>query len=182
MAGLEVQARFPIDRPLDGDLGNWWVTHTKPNCEKKIAARLLDHGISYYLPLYTRKIKVGYLGRVRETVSPLFRGYLCFALEREKHNILYDTRNLVRVIKVPHQELFVKELNAVLKALVVGGNLSIRPGLVPGKRVLILSGPLEGTEGIIVERRGEKQLGLSVNMFNQTVFLKIDSATELTTL
>ncbi len=174
-----VKARHPEDRPLDEDLGAWWVVHVKPNCEKQVATYLLNRNISYYLPLHQRKTKVGYWGRTRTTEVPLFSGYLCFALDRERHNLLYDTKKLVRIIKVDDQERFVKELHAIARAIETGEDLLVKPGLVPGRRVLILSGPLEGTEGVVVRRRTERQLALSVQMFNQSVLVKLDSWTKI---
>lgn len=174
-----VKARHPDDRPLDADLGAWWVMHVKPNCEKQVATYLLNRNISYYLPLYERKTKVGYWGRIRTNIVPLFSGYLCFALDRERHNLLYDTKKLVRIIKVDDQESFVKELQSIARAIDTGEELSVKPGLVPGRRVLILSGPLEGTAGVVVNRRAERQLALSVQMFNQSVLVKLDPWTKI---
>ena len=45
--------------------------------------------------------------------------------------------------------------------------------------MLILSGPLEGTEGVVVHRRTERQLALSVEMFNQSVLVKLDPWTKI---
>jgi transcriptional antiterminator RfaH len=177
-----IQARFPLDRPLDEDLGSWWVMHIKPNCEKKVASYLLNRQISYYLPLYKRRSRVGYFKRIRETDAPLFGGYLCFALDREKHSLLYDTQKFVRIIKVEDQAGFVQELNAIARAIETGADLLVEPGLVPGKRVRILSGPMEGIEGIILRRHRERQLALSVRMFNQTVLLTLDPRTKVETL
>lgn len=177
-----IPTRYPVDSPLDEDLGAWWVMHIKPNCEKKVASYLLNRKISYYLPLYKRRSRVGYLKRLRETEAPLFGGYLCFALDREKHFLLYDTQKLVRIIKVEDQEAFVRELNAVARAIETGEDLLVEPGLIPGKRVLILSGPLEGIEGVVVRRHRERQLALSVNMFNQSVLLTLDAGTKVETL
>jgi transcription antitermination factor NusG len=177
-----IQARYPLDKPLDEDLGSWWVMHIKPNCERKVASYLLHRQISYYLPLYKRRSKVGYFKRIRETEAPLFGGYLCFALDREKHSLLYDTQKFVRIIKVEDQENFVRELNAIAKAIETGEDLLVEPGLVPGKRVLILSGPMEGIEGVIVRRHRERQLALSVKMFNQSVLLTLDPFTKVQTL
>ena len=176
-----IPARFPEDRPLDWDVGSWWVLHVKPNCEKMTAAYLLNRNIGYYLPLYEKRTRVGYFRRIRTTVVPLFRGYLCFALEKERHNLLYDSKKLVRIIKVDDQEGFVNELNAVAKAVETGDELFVRPGVVPGKKVYIASGPLEGTEGVVVGGR-TKQLALSVQMFNQSVLVKLDPFTKVEAL
>jgi transcription antitermination factor NusG len=174
-----VKARHPEDRRLDEDLGAWWVVHVKPNCEKQVATYLLNRDISYYMPLYRRKTRVGYWRKIRITEAPLFSGYLCFALDRERHYLLYDTKKLVRIIKIEDQERFVKELNAVAQAIETGEDLLVKPGLVPGRRVLILSGPLEGTEGVVVRSRTERKLALSVQMFNQSVLVKLDSWTKI---
>jgi transcription antitermination factor NusG len=174
-----VPSRFPEDRPLDEDLGCWWVMHIKPNCEKKMAAYLLNRHISYYFPLYREKRSVGYFRTAKLIDVPLFRGYLCFALDKEDHNLLYDTSKFVRIIKVDDQERFVNELSAVARAIDSGSDLVVRQGLVPGKRVVISSGPLEGAEGVILSRRHGAQLALSVRMFNQTVVVKLDAFTSV---
>ena len=177
-----VPPRYPEDRPLEADLGSWWVLHVKPNCEKMVATYLLNRGISYYLPLYEKKTMYGYWGRIRTTVIPLFRGYICFALEKDRHGLLYDTKKLVRIIRVENQEAFVQELTAVSRAIETGQEILVRPGIVPGAKVYIASGPLEGTVGVVVRRQGERQLALSVQMFNQSVLVKLDQFTNVEVL
>ena len=174
-----IPARFPEDRDLEEDLGLWWVIHTKPNCEKQVATYLLNRGISYFMPLYLKKTRFGNLGRIRTSEVPLFSGYLCFALDRPQHVQLYDTKKFVRIIKVDDQESFVRELKNVTAAVRTEQDVQVQGGLVPGKRVLILDGPLEGTEGVVVKHRGVQRLALSVRMFNQTVLVKLDPLTRV---
>ncbi len=178
-AGNKVPARYPQDRLLEEDLGLWWVLHTKPNCEKQLAAYLLNRNISYYLPLRKKTVRIGGLGRIRTSEIPLFGGYLCFALDKQDHTLLYDSKKFVRILKVDDQATFVKELQAVTKAIETYEDLSVHHGLVPGRKVLILSGPLEGTVGVVVRRRRQSKLVLSVQMFNQSVLVTIDPATIL---
>ncbi len=175
----EIPARYPNDRPLDEDLGCWGVLHVKPNCEKMVARYLLNRNISYYFPLYRKKSRVRYFKRFKITEVPLFRGYLCFALPKKDYNLLRDSKKLVRIVGVDDQERFVKELQAVAKAVETGDDLLVETGLVAGKRVLVLSGPLEGTQGTIVKRRKERHLAISVHMFNQTALLRLDPSTKL---
>ena len=178
---IPVPAKFPEDLSLDQELGHWWVIHVKPNCEKMMAAYLLKRNVSYYLPLYEKRVRVGYFRRVRTTVVPLFRGYLCFALDKENHNLLYDTKKIVRIIEVDDQEAFIKELAAVARAIETGEELLTQPGLVPGRKVYIASGPLEGSEGVVIGRR-KKRIALCVKMFNQSVLVKLDPFTKVETL
>ena len=176
-----VPAKFPEDLSLDQGLGHWWVIHVKPNCEKMMAAYLLKRNISYYLPLYEKRVRIGYFRRVRTTVVPLFRGYLCLALDRENHNLLYDNNKIVRIIEVDDQETFIKELTAVARAIEMDEELLTQPGLVMGRKVYIASGPLEGSEGVVIGRR-QRQLALSVKMFNQSVLVKLDPFTKVEAL
>ena len=178
----KVPSRYPEDRLLEEDLGRWWVLHTKPNCERQVATYLLYRNISYYLPLYLKRSRFGNLGRFRTTETPLFNGYLCIAIEKEEHRLLYDSKKFVRIIRVDDQETFVRELQGISKAIKMEEELRVQDGLLPGKRVLILDGPLKGTEGVVVRRRGERQFGLSVKMFNQTVLVKLDHLTQVEVL
>ncbi len=172
-------ARYPEDRPLEADEGSWWVLHAKPNCEKMMAAYLLNRGIGYYLPIVRKTVKYGNLGRTRIEETPLFRGYLCFALDRKRHNLLYDSKKFVRIIKVEDQAGFVRQMAAVSKMIETTEDLLVRPGLVPGKRVAILSGPMAGTEGVLLHYKSGKHLAVSVEMFNQTVMVRLDPLTDL---
>ena len=82
-------------------------------------------------------------------------------------------------MEVEDQQGFVEELNAVARAIETHQYLTVHSGLIPGKKVMILSGPLQGLEGILVQRKADKQLALSVKMFSQTVLVKLDPFTNL---
>jgi transcription antitermination factor NusG len=174
-----IPQRYPEDRPLEADLGLWRVLHVKSNWEKKVAAYLMGKNISYYLPSLKMRISVAYRRCTRVTEVPLFRGYVCYALERDEHHHLYGSGMFVRILQVDDQERFVKELLGIGRALQSQNELILRPGVYPGKRVVILSGPLKGTEGVVVDSGPRRSLALSVKMFNQTVLVKIDPFTEV---
>ena len=174
----DIPSRYPEGKPLEEDLGLWWVIHSKPNREWKLARYLLNQEISYYMPLCDRKIKIGRL-REKITKAPLFKGYLCFALNREKHWRLYDTHDFARIIQVKEQNSFVKELQSVSKVLEVEQDLLVKPGLLKGRRVVVTSGPLQGVEGIVVGRSNKGRFAITVEMFNRTVIVNVDPLTDL---
>jgi transcription antitermination factor NusG len=175
-------SRFPEERPLEADEGAWWVIHTKPNCEKILANYLKRRGISYCLPLYKRKKRVGGLKRIREIAAPLFRGYVCIALDKQDHHLLYDNKKMVRIIPVLEQERFISQLNSVLTATEAELEMLVKPGLAPGRRVRILSGPLAGVEGVLKVRKADRKLAISVEMFNQSVLVSLDPYTDMEAL
>ncbi len=174
-----IPSRFPEGKPLEEDAGLWWVLHSKPNREWKLANYLLHHEISYYMPIYDRKIRVGGFQRERTTKAPLFKGYLCFALDREKHWRLYDTHDFARIVEIKEQNSFVKELQSVSRALEADQDLLVKPGILKGRRVLVVSGPLQGVEGLIVGRSNKGRFAITVEMFNRTVIVNVDPFTDL---
>jgi transcription antitermination factor NusG len=80
---------------------------------------------------------------------------------------------------VDDQLRFVKELQAIARAIETQDDLLVRGGLTPGRRILIVSGPMAGHEGVIVRQREKRHLALSVKMFNQTVLVRLDPETML---
>jgi transcription antitermination factor NusG len=174
-----VLRRYPEERPLGADEGLWWVVRTRTNCEKIIATYLRNRGISYYIPLYRKKERVGCFGRIRVTDVPLLRGYVCMALERRRHHLLYDSKKWIRVIEVPDQRQFVQELEYIEQALVKDVDAIVSPGLVSGKKVIVRSGPLQGVQGVYLKRRRGAQIGLRATLFNQSVNVWLDPYTRL---
>ncbi|MDA8405994.1 MAG: hypothetical protein M0T73_03925 [Deltaproteobacteria bacterium] len=173
-----IPPRYPEGKPLEEDLGLWWVIHSKPNREWKLARYLLNQEISYYMPLYDHKIRIG---KLHEKIikAPLFRGYLCVALDREKHWRLYDTHDFARIIQIKEQNSFVKELQSVSRVLAVEQDLLVKPGLLKGRRVVVTSGPLKGVAGMVVGRSSKGRFAITVEMFNRTVIVNVDPLTAL---
>ena len=65
------------ERPAAGELA-WYVAHTRPRCEKKLAEYCEREGISVTLPLYKSVKK--YPGKVVTFEKPLFPNYLFLRL------------------------------------------------------------------------------------------------------
>ena len=71
--------RWPRDRSLAADLGQWWVARVKPRHEKALAGDLARQGVGYYLPLMTKRTVRRDNGKVRKSIVCLFPGYLALA-------------------------------------------------------------------------------------------------------
>jgi transcription antitermination factor NusG len=175
----EVPQRYPEGRSISEDLGLWRVLHVKSNWEKKVAAHLMSKNISYYLPLRRARRSAGRFRSSRIIEVPVFKGYVCFALEEDEQQLLYGSGLFVRILPVEDQERFVKELQAIGRAIETEEDLTLWSGVVPGKRVVIESGPLKGTEGVVVGSGTKRRLALSVQMFNQSVLVRLDPFTDV---
>lgn len=131
--------------------GEWWsVLHTLSNREKRVAQVCEARSIRYFLPL--RRVR-----RRRDRRSPaLFPGYLFACLGSEEQRILHETRTIANVITVVRPEELLMELRQIRNALAAGADLDPGPALVRGCRVRVVSGQLEGLEGVVFDRRNRR--------------------------
>ena len=174
-----IPSRFPADRSIEDDMGRWWVLQTKPNRDLKLAKYLLKQEISYYMPLHDQKIRYGALRKEKVLRGPLIKGYLCVALDKTSHNRLYNSHDFARIIEVKDQSNFVKELQSLSRVTEAEQDLDVRPGVLKGRPAFVVSGPLKGVEGIVLNRVRKGHFAISVEMFSRTVVLNVNPRTNL---
>jgi transcription antitermination factor NusG len=165
--------RWPVDRSLSDDLGNWWVARVKPRTEKALARELREKGIGYCLPMFTKRTIRRDNHKPRKSVIPLFPGYISLTHWPEKRESILRTGRVLRVIRVIDQEKFVGELENIAKALEHAAEISIHPQLVAGKRVTIGQGPMQGVTGVIARVEEPNKIYLNVEMFNRSLAVTV---------
>ena len=154
--------------------GIWWVAHTKARFEKVFAWDMLSYGIGYFLPMREKVIFSG--GRKRRVMIPLFTSYVFFCGAEKDRYIALTTNRLCQTIEVVDQDGLKKELWRIEKALLVKADLDIYPHLPAGSRCRIISGPMMGTEGVVIERKNAKaRMVLDVTILGQGAVMEIDA-------
>lgn len=149
----------------------WLVCHTKPRCEKKLAALLSAEKFEHYLPLVNSVRKYG--KQTKKFTKPLFPGYVFANVPMEMKSRIYQQDLLARAIHVIDVPLFLKQL-ADVKAIVASGfELSVMPLLTKGRRVKIIGGPLWGLEGFVDNPANPQGIVLSVDVLQQGLLVKI---------
>jgi len=154
--------------------GIWWVAHTKPRFEKVFAWDMLNHGIGYFLPLREKIIFSG--GRKRKVLVPLFSSYVFICgTEKDRYRAM-ATNRLCHTIEVYDQEQLVSELSSIEKGLMSKAILDVYPNLTVGTRVRVISGPMMGIEGILIQRKdGQARMVLEVTILGQGALIEIDA-------
>jgi len=162
----EVQSVTDLD-------GTWWVAHTKARCEKAFARDMLSHAVSYFLPMREKTIFSG--GRRRRVMLPLFSSYVFICgTENDRYRAM-TTNRLYRIIEVADQERLVNDLAGIEKALKSKTIVDHYPRLPAGARCRVVSGPLAGTDGIVIERNIRKaRVVIDVTILAQGIVLEID--------
>lgn len=153
--------------------GRWWVAHTKARFEKAFAWNLLGRGIGYFLPMVERVQISG--GKKRRVLMPLFSSYVFFCGSEEDRYAALATNRLCQTIEVAEQEMLIRQLLDLEKAIVAQVPLDPYPFAAVGERCRVTSGPFQGLEGVVVERNKLSRLALEVNVLGQAAVMEIDA-------
>jgi transcription antitermination factor NusG len=154
----------------------WYALQTRPRHEKMVSQRLLERGVTTFLPLMTEMRR--WSDRKKSVDLPLFSGYI-FA--RFKRN--YDER--LQVLRVDGVLSLVgsrgegavipeAEIDAVRMLLAGALPWTAHPFIEIGQRVRIRSGALDGLEGILVGRNGDRTLIISVTTIQRSLAVRVE--------
>ena len=151
----------------------WFVAHTRPRCEKRLADYGQREGLNVTLPCYGMAHK--YRGKTVSFQKPLFPGYVFFRLLREQRYKVFQSDYTANLLDVVDQALFEEQLFAVLRALDTELDIRLAPEVGKGKKVKILSGPLRGVEGWVEERYGMSTVLLRIDFIAHAAAIKVDA-------
>ena len=157
---------------LPGELA-WYVAHTRPRCEKKLAEYCEREGFSVTLPLYKSVKK--YPGKVVTFEKPLFPNYLFLSLLPHQRKRVYQSDYVATLLDVPDQKAFEEQLEAILIALETDYEVCALPHISVGKKVKIITGALRGLEGYVEERHGKLLVLLRLDFIGRSAGVKVDA-------
>ena len=152
----------------------WYVAHTRPRREKKLAEYCQREGISVTLPTYKSVKK--YRGKTAVFEKPLFPNYLFMRLNPQDKQSVYQSDHVANVLEVVDQQLFEDQLGDILTALDSELEIFLAPQITAGARIKIKSGPLRGIEGIVEQRSGMTLVLLRLDFISQAAAVKIDAS------
>jgi transcription antitermination factor NusG len=152
----------------------WYVAHTRPRREKKLAEYCQREGLSVTLPCY-RSVKK-YRGKTVVFEKPLFPNYVFLQLKRHQKQQVYQSDHVANVLDVVDQQLFEAQLGDILKALDTELEIFLAPQITPGARVKIKSGPLRGVEGMVEHRSGMTLVLLRLDFISQAAAVKVEAS------
>jgi transcription antitermination factor NusG len=154
----------------------WFVAHARPRCEKKLLQFCQREGLSATLPCYRTAHK--YRGKTVVFQKPLFPGYVFLQIAAGQRGKVYHSDHLANLLEVADQELFIRQLEDVLRALETDCEIRLAPTIGAGTRVKIKNGPLSGMEGWVEQRYGMSTVLLRLDFIGQAAAVKLD-ATDL---
>ena len=151
----------------------WFVAHTKPRCEKKLADYCQLERIAVTLPCYD-SVKE-YRGKTVTFRKPLFPGYIFLRLHSQQVAILRQSKHVANLLDVFDQATFEHQLKDILRAIEANVGVRLAPRIQEGTRVRFRSGPLQGIEGLVERRSGMTTVLLRLDFINQAASVTVDA-------
>ncbi|MCQ2378320.1 MAG: hypothetical protein MJ016_03785 [Victivallaceae bacterium] len=155
----------------------------KARAEKKFSGFLEGRAIPSYLP-FLRKWRLHHGSKVSADI-PMFPGYVFLApsddeIPEVKRN---DALVCFRRLEACQEADFLAELADIRRCeeASVTNPVAINPGLVPGRKAEVVSGPFKGMRVVVLRRLDEVRIAVNFELFGQSCDIKI-SAAELKTL
>jgi transcription antitermination factor NusG len=168
-------APHAVDITSNGE-HHWWAVYTRHQHEKAIADVLSAKGFEIFLPLYDsiRRWK----DRQKLLSLPLFPCYVFVRGGFSRRFQILNTPGVHMALTRGDQIAVIpeKEIAAIRRTVEGRFRMEPHPFLRCGEPVRVIRGSLEGVEGILVRKKNQFRLVLSVDMLAKSVAVEIDAA------
>jgi transcription antitermination factor NusG len=163
-----------IKRKMDRNVAYWFAVHTRSRHEKQVDSFLKEKRIDAFLPLI--KTPSRRKDRVKFVDLPLFPGYLFVKIPLGNVYDVITTRGVTRIVgtdiltPIPIPE---KQVNDI--KLLVSSNIKLDPYkyLATGTRIRVKYGPLAGIEGILLKKKTNCRVVVSVDLLQRSVSAEV---------
>lgn len=166
-----------MDAPTvtNGNKLPWYALCVRSKYEKRVADALTSKGYDCLLPVYREQRK--WSDRTKTLELPLFPGYVFSRFDVEVRLPILTTPGVLTVAgigKIP-QPLDPNEVDQIRLVTAVGHPAQPWPFLKIGQKVRIIAGPLTGVHGLLMQRRGETKVVLSVSLLEKSIAVQVES-------
>jgi transcriptional antiterminator NusG len=152
----------------------WFGVRTRSNQEKVTASVLSFKGYDNYLPTY--KFRKRWSDRVVEADKPLFPGYVFCRFDPKVRLPILTTPGVVCVVGFGNEPAPIddQEIEAVQAVLKSGLHTEPCAFMREGQRIRVNQGSLSGLEGILIRKKSEWRMVVSVAMLQRSISVEID--------
>jgi transcription termination/antitermination protein NusG len=154
----------------------WYALHTRSQHEKSVTAHLQSRGVMTYLPLVSEVHR--WSDRQKVVQMPLFSCYVFvhLPLAPEAWASIMRINGVLRFVGngwagVPIPESQIESTRTLLRSKLP---YTLHPFLKVGQRIRVRGGSLDGIEGILVARNGNRTLVISVDPVQRSLAVRID--------
>jgi transcription antitermination factor NusG len=168
---------FDSETMINQEPANWYAVQTRARNEKVIAERLQEQGLITFLPLVT-EIR-SWSDRKKKVELPLFSCYVFVKLvfgNNEARMRLYRTNGVFGIVSMRGEAIPIPEEQIEALRTVVTQKIawSAHDFLKVGQRVRIRGGSMDGVEGVLLSRDGDRTLIISVDAIQRSLAVRVE--------
>ena len=153
----------------------WYAIHTRSQHEKSVSARLQSQGITTFLPLVTEVHR--WSDRRKLVQLPLFSCYTFVHMPfvSELWAKVLRIEGVLKFVGVRGQGVAIpeKQIDSIRTLLLSTASYTLCPFLKVGQHVRIRGGALDGIEGTLVARNGDRTLLISIEPIQRSLAVRI---------
>jgi transcription antitermination factor NusG len=153
----------------------WFALYTTPRHEKHVSEMLAQREIEAFLPLYrtTRQWKKS---RPIVLELPLFPTYVFVRIARQARGAVLGIPGVLSILGSARESWPLPDLE--IEAIRLGlqmGKIEPHPYLTVGERVRIKAGVMTGVEGILVRKKNDLRVVLTLDAIMRSVAVEVDA-------
>jgi transcription termination/antitermination protein NusG len=151
----------------------WYAVRVRSNFEQSSARFLESTGHTVFLPTYQERRQ--WSDRSKQMTVPLFSGYVFCHMDINRRLPVLQAPGVVDIVRLGRDFAAIPDEEIAAVQTIVKSALFARPCpyLNAGDRVRVSRGPLAGAEGILLERKTETVLVVSVNLLQRSVAVEV---------
>jgi len=162
--------------PADSTESAWYALYTRHQHEKAVARVLSSKGFEVFLPLYTALHR--WKDRTKQIALPLFPCYVFLHGEVHRRLDILSTPGVHSVVSAEGRPARIseEEVDAIRQMIESKVLVEPHPFLKTGDWIRVKGGPLAGIEGILVRKKNQWRLVVSVELLQKSVAVEVDAA------
>jgi len=170
-----IQAMQPNEQGRQCEVAkHWHALHTRHQHEKTIAQTLSNKGHDIFLPLY--QATHNWRNRPRQLQLPLFPCYVFVQGGMDRKMQIMSTPGIIGIVRCGTAPAIVPPEQVAAVRRMVENSSQVEPCefLKRGDRVMVISGPLQGVDGILIRTKGVFRLIVSLEILGRSAAVEID--------
>ncbi|MEC9274136.1 MAG: UpxY family transcription antiterminator [Candidatus Neomarinimicrobiota bacterium] len=154
---------------------NWIAVYTKSRHEQIVVNELSKKNIESYCPMFKERRQ--WSDRKKWVHFPLFRSYVFANIEIKENIYVLQTIGVNKIVKFQEKiSIIPDQVIDNIKNIIEGGyNVEQADYFIKGDEVCVVSGPLKGLDGVVLDSRGTNKVIIKIEAIQQAFSVEISS-------
>ena len=154
---------------------NWIAVYTKSRHEQIVVNELNKKNIESYCPMFKERRQ--WSDRKKWVHFPLFRSYVFANIEINENIYVLQTIGVNKIVKFQEKiSIIPDQVIDNIKNIIEGGyNVEQTDYFIKGDEVRVVSGPLKGLDGVVLDLRGANKIIIKIEAIRQAFSVEISS-------